>query len=643
MNKINNRLNGNRFIPVDSQEKTALELIKKVVEKSNEVIEQVNTFESEHKTIKETVKSFDEKVTQYNNEVLSYKQEVDKLPTINANAEVLDARCGKTTLGEFNRSISAQLEQIPKQYATKSEVGSPSTANSIEEMIDKAKVYVNTSDGNWYSWNGSNWVIGGVYNSVAISSDFLKKTTGEVNCTFIKQYDDSVISALDGGYNWISGNKTYKFTVKGATTANFNVKKVELGSQHGYAMFDINNTFIGGDVNISIDSSSLVSVNIPSNCEYIITTLENNVDPYGYLYFETNNIPYLNKEINNIKIEIDDKIKMTKNLFNENNIEISSNKYISDDGSLWDINGWDTTDFIKLNKGQYRVKFANGGAIAHNFRGYVYNSNKKGVSQIANDVFTIENDNMYVRFCSTFGFEKLMICLNSYDQSYEPYGTVAENSRLINSKWKGKKYCCIGDSITDGSNYPRWLAQETGMILIYDNGRAGTCVGYDDVMGGGEDRPHNQASMCTDVRVNLIPLETEVITILGGCNDWAGQGLTLGNIDSPHEHNTFYGAYQLMLDKIYARLPNVEIVLLEIIYRKDEETLATAEGKKMNDYRQAVRDIGYKYGLPVLKTYQNCGINNHNQNLYLADGVHPNLVGQRKIADVCISGMYSIK
>ena len=112
MNKISNKLNGNRFIPVEKDEKTALELIKKVIDKSNEVVEQVNTFESEHNAIKETVNSFDEKVTQYNNEVLSYKQEVDKLPTINANAEVLDARCGKATLGEFNREISSQLEHI---------------------------------------------------------------------------------------------------------------------------------------------------------------------------------------------------------------------------------------------------------------------------------------------------------------------------------------------------------------------------------------------------------------------------------------------------------------------------------------------------------------------------------------------------
>lgn len=164
MNKIKDRLNGNRFIPVDGEEKTALELIKKVITKSNDVIEQVNIFESEHNSVKETVNSFDKKVELYNKNVNEYKEFVEKLPEINANAEVLDARCGKNTLGEFNRSISEQLET----KASKSEIGTPLIASSVSEMTDTTKVYVNTTDGNWYSWNGIDWVIGGVYNSQGI-------------------------------------------------------------------------------------------------------------------------------------------------------------------------------------------------------------------------------------------------------------------------------------------------------------------------------------------------------------------------------------------------------------------------------------------------------------------------------------------
>ena len=43
--------------------------------------------------------------------------------------------------------------------------GSPLVASSIEEMTDTTKIYVNTTDGNWYYYNDSEWKIGGVYQS----------------------------------------------------------------------------------------------------------------------------------------------------------------------------------------------------------------------------------------------------------------------------------------------------------------------------------------------------------------------------------------------------------------------------------------------------------------------------------------------
>lgn len=43
--------------------------------------------------------------------------------------------------------------------------GSPLVASSISEMTDTSRVYVNTSDGNWYYYNGTSWVNGGVYQS----------------------------------------------------------------------------------------------------------------------------------------------------------------------------------------------------------------------------------------------------------------------------------------------------------------------------------------------------------------------------------------------------------------------------------------------------------------------------------------------
>lgn len=53
--------------------------------------------------------------------------------------------------------------------------GTPPTANSTSEMDpDESTVYINTTDGNWYYWDGSAWQIGGVYGGAVTSTTFNK-------------------------------------------------------------------------------------------------------------------------------------------------------------------------------------------------------------------------------------------------------------------------------------------------------------------------------------------------------------------------------------------------------------------------------------------------------------------------------------
>lgn len=48
--------------------------------------------------------------------------------------------------------------------------GSPLVANSVAGMTDTSRVYVNTTDGNWYYYNDGNWISGGIYQSTALES-----------------------------------------------------------------------------------------------------------------------------------------------------------------------------------------------------------------------------------------------------------------------------------------------------------------------------------------------------------------------------------------------------------------------------------------------------------------------------------------
>ena len=68
-------------------------------------------------------------------------------------------------------------ENINLRQAIANRLGAPWSAGTVAEMKDKTRIYVYTGDesgytkGNWYYWNGSSWVSGGVYNSVAVETD----------------------------------------------------------------------------------------------------------------------------------------------------------------------------------------------------------------------------------------------------------------------------------------------------------------------------------------------------------------------------------------------------------------------------------------------------------------------------------------
>lgn len=84
---------------------------------------------------------------------------------------VIDDLAGEV---EDNKNKIAELDD---KKANKDDYGSPLTASTVSAMTDKKKVYVYTGSesgytaGNWYSWNGTAWVPGGVYNSAAIQTD----------------------------------------------------------------------------------------------------------------------------------------------------------------------------------------------------------------------------------------------------------------------------------------------------------------------------------------------------------------------------------------------------------------------------------------------------------------------------------------
>lgn len=98
----------------------------------------------------------------------------------NANMEVSQARGIYTSLSErLAADLSNTIEKIQSNTSQITDLralisdlssGSPLAANSVNSMIDRSRVYVNTSDGYLYYHNGTSWVKGWEYQSAEDSA-----------------------------------------------------------------------------------------------------------------------------------------------------------------------------------------------------------------------------------------------------------------------------------------------------------------------------------------------------------------------------------------------------------------------------------------------------------------------------------------
>lgn len=160
--------------------------------------------------------------------VIGSKYSEDAIVSTNEFTALMNAL--KTVSNIDNKAEKKDVEELSSQLETKAnkiEIGTPLIASSVDEMKDKTKVYVNTSDGNWYSWNGTKWIIGGLYNSQGIGDDSVtpSKLYGSKTLVYENKFGefDSSKTYTYAGYEKVvnlDGSVTLSFTNSGSSTNN---------------------------------------------------------------------------------------------------------------------------------------------------------------------------------------------------------------------------------------------------------------------------------------------------------------------------------------------------------------------------------------------------------------------------------------
>jgi lysophospholipase L1-like esterase len=122
----------------------------------------------------------------------------------------------------------------------------------------------------------------------------------------------------------------------------------------------------------------------------------------------------------------------------------------------------------------------------------------------------------------------------------------------------------------------------------------------------------------------------DIVTINLGTNDfWLNGGATIGTLggrkDTTFDETTFYGAYRKGVEYILKANPDVKLVL--ITPTQLNVTEPSTNGFDLQQYVNAVKEIGAMYGLTVIDLYENSGFNKLTYTTYTIDGVHPSNAG----------------
>lgn len=181
----------------------------------------------------------------------------------------------------------------------------------------------------------------------------------------------------------------------------------------------------------------------------------------------------------------------------------------------------------------------------------------------------------------------------------------------------------LGDSITYGGCMNKFLEHINGVKLGV-NGAT--------IMGNTSNSIISQAESITN--------DYDSVVIMGGTNDsshivsnneFVSSALgTIQAIGSTFDKNTFYGAYQYIIEKLLGINPKMKILII-CPPRAYSSTTKEADLKKVGE---AVINIANFYGLPYTDLWHRCPINSITNTTYLKDNLHPNSDGNNLIGNM---------
>lgn len=195
----------------------------------------------------------------------------------------------------------------------------------------------------------------------------------------------------------------------------------------------------------------------------------------------------------------------------------------------------------------------------------------------------------------------------------------------VNKKWQGKKWACVGDSLTNGDirttkYYYQYVSDVTG-ILPVNMGDSGSGYAKESDLG-----------TAFYQRIASVPADADVITIFGSFNDLSAD-VPLGTA-SDTGTSTIGGCVNTCLDNLFTAYPLANVGIVAPTPWNGITANPTTEPNAGSNYVQLLHDICKKRGIPFLDLFHSSSLrpwdSTYRSLVYSRDdgnGVHPNEIG----------------
>lgn len=295
-------------------------------------------------------------------------------------------------------------------------------------------------------------------------------------------------------------------------------------------------------------------------------------------------------------------------------------------GSLIDYDKINHTDYIDISA--YEYLRLNGKSFAAASLLALYDKNKTLLRTYPSENSTIKYENELIPCDDCY----YAIVTDATGSTSGTPPTLSYNTAYLaayqTKKWSDKKWCCVGDSLTEENgrttkHYFDYVADETG-IFVVNMGLSGS--------GYAKKADTNNAFF---QRISNVPLDADVVTIFGSGNDGSA-GLPIG-LPTDTGTATLCGCINQTIDNLYAILPTVQLGIV---------TPTPWESKTPDDttgwmyrYSNAIVDICKLRGIPYLDLFRCSNLRPNDERFralaYSKDdgnGVHPDETGHKIIA-----------